>query len=90
MVPEEEVPFRDARIVDVKLEGLHETEAVFLPALIEYMGADRLLLTSDYPHGLAGSGSNPVDTLEALETVSPADKQKIMGLNAAKLFGLQV
>ena len=67
-----------------------KTEAVFLPALIEYMGADRLLLTSDYPHGLAGSGSNPVESLEALETVSPAGKQKLMGLNAAKLFGLQV
>ena len=67
------------------------TEAPLLPFLIEYMGgADHLLLTSDYPHSLAGSGENPVALLEALETVSPADKEKMMGTNAAKLFALEI
>ncbi|MFB3110580.1 MAG: amidohydrolase family protein [Gemmatimonadales bacterium] len=66
------------------------TEAPLLPSLIEYIGADRLLLTSDYPHGLAGSGANPVEALETLETVSPVDKEKMEGLNAAELFKLEI
>jgi len=63
-----------------------KTEAKSIPFLIERIGADRLLISSDYPHGLAGSGMNTIQYLESLETVSPEDKEKMMGLNALRLF----
>ena len=65
-----------------------KTEAKSLPFLIERLGADRFLLSSDYPHGLAGSGMSTIDFLESLDTVSREDKEKLMGLNAAKLFNI--
>jgi aminocarboxymuconate-semialdehyde decarboxylase len=64
-----------------------KTEAKSLPFLIDRIGADRLLLSSDYPHGLAGSGLNTIQFLESLDTVSAEDKEKLMGLNATRLFG---
>ncbi len=67
-----------------------KTEAASLPFLIERIGADRLLLSSDYPHGLAGSGMNTVQFLASLDTVTAADKEQMMGLNAARLFNLSV
>jgi predicted TIM-barrel fold metal-dependent hydrolase len=67
-----------------------KTEAKSLPFLIERLGADRFLLSSDYPHGLAGSGMNTIEFLESLTTVSREDKEKLMGLNAAKLFNIPV
>ena len=65
-----------------------KVEAQAVPYLIERIGADRLLISSDYPHGLAGSGMNTIQYLESLETVSAEDKEKIMGLNALRLFNL--
>jgi len=65
-----------------------KTEAASIPFLIERIGAERLLISSDYPHGLAGSGMNTVQFLEKLETVSARDKEKLMGLNAMRLFNL--
>jgi aminocarboxymuconate-semialdehyde decarboxylase len=67
-----------------------KTEAASLPFLIERIGADRLLLSSDYPHSLAGSGMNTIQFLESLDTVSAADKERMMGLNAVNLFKLRV
>jgi predicted TIM-barrel fold metal-dependent hydrolase len=67
-----------------------KTEASGLPYVIERIGADRLLLSSDYPHALAGSGMNTIQFLEGLGTVSAADKEKIEGLNAVQLFNLEV
>ena len=65
-----------------------KTEAKTIPFLIERIGAERLMLSSDYPHSLAGSGMSTIQYLETLETVSAADKEKMMGLNALKLFNL--
>jgi len=67
-----------------------KTEAASIPFLIERIGAGPLLISSDYPHGLAGSGMNTVQFLEKLETVSAGDKEKLMGLNAMRLFNLGV
>ena len=67
-----------------------KTEAASIPFLIERIGAERLLVSSDYPHGLAGSGMNTVQFLQQLETVSAQDKEKLMGLNAMRLFNLGV
>jgi aminocarboxymuconate-semialdehyde decarboxylase len=65
-----------------------KAEPKSIPFLIERIGADRLLISSDYPHGLAGSGANTIQYLESLETVSAEDKEKMMGLNALRLFNL--
>jgi aminocarboxymuconate-semialdehyde decarboxylase len=65
-----------------------KTEERSLPFVIERLGSDRLLMTSDYPHALAGAGANAVQFLEDLDTISPADKAKLLGLNAARLFNL--
>lgn len=67
-----------------------KTEAKSLPFVIERIGADRLLLSSDYPHALAGSGMSTIQYLESLDSVSAADKEKLMGLNALRLFDLEV
>ena len=56
--------------------------------LIERIEADRLLISSDYPHELAGSGMNTIQYIESLEAVSAEDKEKMMGLNALRLFNL--
>ncbi len=66
-----------------------KTEAKSLPFLIERIGASRLMLSSDYPHALAGSGANTVEFLRSLDTVSEEDKAQMAGLNAARLFGLK-
>lgn len=67
-----------------------KTEAKSLPFLIDRIGADRLLLSSDYPHSLAGSGVSTIGFLETLETVSAKDKERLMGVNAARLFNFEV
>jgi aminocarboxymuconate-semialdehyde decarboxylase len=67
-----------------------KTEAESIPFLIRRIGADHLLLSSDYPHALAGSGIGTIQFLESLETVSSEDKEKLMGLNAVRLFRLEV
>ncbi|HEY3305876.1 MAG TPA: amidohydrolase family protein [Candidatus Binatia bacterium] len=67
-----------------------KVEAKSIPYVIERIGADRLMISSDYPHALAGSGPNTIQFLQALETVSEEDKKKLMGLNAARLFDLRL
>jgi predicted TIM-barrel fold metal-dependent hydrolase len=51
--------------------------------VIEHMGADRVLLGSDWPHmeGL----EHPRDLLEELDGVSAADQEKILYSNVAAL-----
>jgi aminocarboxymuconate-semialdehyde decarboxylase len=62
---------------------VYETETLEL--LAKRVGADRIVLGSDYPVG----ESKPVEFVEAAN-LSQADKEKIIGLNAARLFGIAV
>ncbi len=59
----------------------------FLPALeflVGSMGADKVLLGTDYPFDMAET--QPVDMVQRLANVSEKDKQRILGDNAARIF----
>jgi len=60
---------------------VYETEV--LEALVQRVGADRVLLGSDYPVG----EPKPIEFVEAC-ALTAADKEKINGTNAARLFGV--
>jgi len=60
---------------------VYETEV--LEALVRRVGADRVLLGSDYPVG----EPKPIEFVEAC-ALAAADKEKIIEVNAARLFGV--
>jgi aminocarboxymuconate-semialdehyde decarboxylase len=62
---------------------VYETEV--LEALVKRVGADRVVLGSDYPVG----EPKPIEFVESC-ALSAEDKEKIVGVNAAKLFGMLV
>jgi len=62
---------------------VYEPEA--LEALVKRVGADRVLLGSDYPVG----EPKPVEFVESC-ALAAEDKEKIIGVNAAELFGVAV
>ncbi|MBM2812921.1 MAG: Amidohydrolase [Chloroflexi bacterium] len=61
------------------------SERITLPYLIERHGPDRFLMGTDFPHGLGGAS---LTDLRSNPTLSEDAKEKLLGLNAAKLFGL--
>jgi predicted TIM-barrel fold metal-dependent hydrolase len=61
----------------------HETEA--LEVLVKRVGADRVVLGSDYPVG----EPNPIEFVESC-ALSAQEKANIIGANAARRFGVEV
>ena len=59
--------------------------AEVLEALVKRVGADRVLLGSDYPVG----EPKPIEFIESC-ALSPQEKADIIGGNAARLFGIKV
>lgn len=59
-------------------------DPVTLQALVAAVGADQVLMGSDYPVG----EMKPVAFIEQTPGLATRDKEKIIGGNAAKLFGL--
>jgi aminocarboxymuconate-semialdehyde decarboxylase len=59
-------------------------DPVTLQALVAAVGAERVLLGSDYPVG----EMKPVEFIEQTPGLTATDKGKIIGGNAARLFGL--
>ena len=64
---------------------------IFDPAslefLIETMGADHVLLGTDYPTPMIDAGQ--VAVIDKITGISAEDKENVMGGNAARLLGLQ-
>jgi aminocarboxymuconate-semialdehyde decarboxylase len=59
-------------------------ERAVLQRLVEKVGAERVLLGSDYP---VGEG-RPIEFVTDVETLSATQKQQILGANAAALLGI--
>ena len=67
-----------------------DTITHFLPALeylISSVGADRVVMGTDYPYDMGDA--TPVATVKSLKKVSAADKKKILGGNAQRLFKIK-
>ena len=62
---------------------VYETEV--LEALVKRVGADRVVLGSDYPVG----EPKPIEFVKSC-ALSVDEKEKIIGLNAARLFRMMV
>jgi predicted TIM-barrel fold metal-dependent hydrolase len=65
-----------------------EVDEPTLPALTPFIGASRIVWGSDYPHA---DSTFPGATAELFETISILDddiQRRILGLNAAELYGL--
>jgi aminocarboxymuconate-semialdehyde decarboxylase len=86
-------PEASARLGESPLESLrrflfdtvtHDSE--LLRALIDFAGADRVLLGTDYPFDMADS--DPVATVRAC-ALDAADEAAVLGANAAALLGLE-
>ena len=56
--------------------------------LIDCVGADHVLLGSDYPFGMGLD--DPVGAIRGLPDLGPREKRAMMGGNAARLLGLEV
>jgi aminocarboxymuconate-semialdehyde decarboxylase len=73
------------------LRRLHYDTVVFDPVLlrqlVETVGADRVLLGSDFPFDMGDA--RPADTVRAAG-LSPEDERAVLGANAARLLGLEV
>ena len=58
-------------------------DAVVLKSLVDLVGADRVMLGSDYPFDMGNE--NPADLIRAANLAEAAEK-KILGENASKLL----
>jgi uncharacterized protein len=59
-----------------------------LPYLIEHIGEDHLIVGSDYGHNDPSEEPHMVDTMRGHERVSSRVMDKILGENAAQLYGI--
>jgi aminocarboxymuconate-semialdehyde decarboxylase len=61
-----------------------------LTYVVKRYGPERLMMAVDFPHGLGGAGESVVDAVSNNPGLSEQAKTRILGLNAAELFGIRV
>lgn len=61
-------------------------QPIYLRHLVEIVGPDRVMLGTDYPFDMGET--DPVGLVDATEGLSEADRDRIKGANAARLFAL--
>lgn len=64
------------------------TESETLVYVVGRYGAERLMMAMDFPHGLGGAGESLVEVIMSNSGLTNDQKDRILGLNAADLFGL--
>jgi predicted TIM-barrel fold metal-dependent hydrolase len=58
------------------------------PYIISYAGENNLVIGTDYGHGDTSSELNAIARFKAMETLSPASKQKILSDNPKRFYGI--
>jgi uncharacterized protein len=65
-----------------------EVDEPTLPALTPFIGASRIVWGSDYPHADSTFPGATKELFETIEQLEPEVQRRILGLNAADLYGL--
>lgn len=58
--------------------------------VVQRYGAERLMMAVDFPHGLGGAGESVVDNVLDNPGLTEDQKNRLLGLNAAELFGIAI
>lgn len=66
------------------------TERETMAYLVDRYPALRLMMAIDFPHGLGGAGERCVDEVVSNPGLTREQKDAILGVNAAQLFGIPV
>ena len=61
-----------------------------IPHVVQRFGANRLVMGTDFPHGLGGTGEGAIQDVMNNPHFTEEQKSRILGLNAAELFGIPV
>lgn len=66
-----------------------EGDAEYLPELMRIVGEDRVMAASDIPHThyVGGRMNTTMDVVEAMSSVTPLQKRKVMHDNACRYYG---
>ena len=73
-----------ARQCFVSVEGDERS----LPPLVDLIGEDALIWASDFPHFDGHFPGAVTEAVEGMETLSEAVRRKVLGENAARMFGI--
>ena len=60
-----------------------------MDAMADLAGEDNLIWASDFPHSDARYPGVVDELIESVETMSPARQRKILGANAARIYGIE-
>jgi predicted TIM-barrel fold metal-dependent hydrolase len=71
---------------DCEVYSTCEAEEKLVPQFIDFVGADRIMISADMPHGEAREGS--VQEIRERADLNDTVKQRLLGDNAAKFYAI--